>query len=65
MTQTTSFASKDCECPYCSADQEINHDDGYAYGDDVYQQQCWNCDKTFDFTTSIIYCYCPEKRNGQ
>ena len=22
---------KDCECPYCGEDQEINHDDGYGY----------------------------------
>lgn len=49
---------KDVECPYCGEDQEINHDDGYGYEEDeVYQQECRNCHKTFTFTTSISFYY--------
>lgn len=50
--------SDDLECPYCGEYQEVNHDDGYGYEEDViHQQQCRNCDKHFTFTTSIIYYY--------
>ena len=32
---------KDVECPYCYADQEINHDDGYGFDEDqLYEQEC-------------------------
>ena len=38
----------DVYCPYCGAEQEINHDDGYGYEEDRrYQQQCGECEKTF------------------
>ena len=48
----------DVECPYCRAEQEIDHDDGYGYQEDVtYEQQCCNCDKYFAYTTAIIYHY--------
>jgi hypothetical protein len=48
----------DVECPYCGSDQEINHDDGYGYREDVLHEQiCGSCDKTFTFTTSIMYHY--------
>jgi hypothetical protein len=54
--------SKDVECPYCSADIEICHDDGAGYSEDVrHEQLCWKCDKTFVFTTSISYYYEAEK----
>ncbi len=44
----------DVECPYCEEGQEINHDDGYGYSEDVtYEQECSNCEKNFTFTTSI------------
>ena len=47
--------SYDVECPYCGAEQEINHDDGYGYDEgEIYNQQCGQCDKYFAFTTGII-----------
>lgn len=53
---------EDVKCPYCDADQEINHDDGYGYEEDeVHQQQCSECDKHFTFTTSISYYYDAQK----
>lgn len=52
----------DVNCPYCNAEQEINHDDGYGYEESVtHQQECDNCDKTFTFTTSISYYYEAQK----
>lgn len=52
----------DAKCPYCNEAQEINHDDGYGYAEDViYQQQCWACERTYTFTTSIIFSYDLEK----
>jgi hypothetical protein len=46
--------SDDVDCPYCGKEQEINHDDGYGFGEDIrYQQECGDCGKTFAFTTSI------------
>ena len=48
----------DVNCPYCKAEQEINHDDGYGYGEDEsHEQQCVACNKEFKFTTSILYVY--------
>jgi hypothetical protein len=48
----------DVNCPYCGEGQEINHDDGYGYEEDRdFEQQCVSCDKTFKFTTGIIYSY--------
>lgn len=53
---------QDVECPYCGEWQEINHDDGYGYGEDeTYQQECRDCGKTFVFTTGILYVYSSEK----
>lgn len=50
----------DIECPYCEAGQDINHDDGAGYAEDVlHQQTCRACDKVFTFSTAIIYCYTP------
>ena len=49
---------KDAECPYCGADVEINHDDGYGYSEDqTHQQTCRECDKTFAYTTAISFHY--------
>jgi hypothetical protein len=46
------------KCPYCNSNVEINHDDGAGYAEDqVHQQECGNCEKTFVFTTSIIFYY--------
>lgn len=52
----------DINCPYCNHGQEINHDDGYGYEEDAtHQQQCSNCDKSFTYTTSILFNYEAEK----
>lgn len=52
----------DLECPYCGADQEVNHDDGGGYEEGVtHQQECDECGKTYVFTTSISFSYWPEK----
>jgi len=54
--------SKDTECPYCGADVDINHDDGYGYEeDDLHQQECRSCGKTFTYTTAIHFSYRPYK----
>lgn len=54
--------SKDTNCPYCDADVEINHDDGYGYSeDDLYQQECGDCGKIFTYTTMLCFSYRPRK----
>jgi len=53
--------SHDTNCPYCQAEIEINHDDGYGYGDDQYQQTCRSCGKAFVFTTTTVHYYDVEK----
>jgi len=46
----------DVNCPYCNAGQEINHDNGYGYGEgEIYEQECSDCSKTFVYTTSISF----------
>lgn len=48
----------DMKCPYCGADQEVCHDDGHGYAEDVkHEHTCSECDKTFVFETTIILCY--------
>lgn len=50
------------ECPYCGEEQKIDHDDGYGYEEDeVYKQECADCEKTFIYTTSISFHYSTEK----
>lgn len=50
--------NKDVDCPYCGHYQDINHDDGYGYEEDVcHSQNCENCGKEFVFTTSISFYY--------
>ena len=52
----------DTECPYCGKDVEICTDDGYGCAEDeIYEQQCGNCDKNFTFTISYSVTYYPEK----
>ncbi len=52
----------DTNCPYCGAEVEINHDDGQGYTEDeIHQQECPECEKTFVFTTAIHFSYSPEK----
>jgi len=46
------------QCPYCETGQEINHDDGYGYDEDeIYEQECGDCEKVFAYTTSIHFHY--------
>jgi len=46
--------SKDVEYPYCGAELEINHDDGYGYEEyGIYEQECRECEKVFAYTTWI------------
>lgn len=53
---------RDATCPYCGADVEIVHDDGYGYEQDqTHQQQCGECEKTFAYHTFIHFLYDTEK----
>jgi hypothetical protein len=52
----------DIECPYCEAEQEVNHDDGFGYDENTsHQMQCGFCNLNFVFQTSIIFHYNPAK----
>lgn len=52
----------DVNCPYCGAEQEINHDDGYGYEEEViHRQECEDCGKYFGYKTTIIFLYEAEK----
>ncbi|MCT4181764.1 hypothetical protein HZP54_17610 [Elizabethkingia anophelis] len=52
----------DVKCPYCGEEQEINHDYGYGYEEDVvFNQQCDDCDKTFVYTTYVSFSHNAEK----
>ena len=52
----------DIECPYCEKGLEINHDDGYGYEEDeVFEQKCEHCGKTFTYTTSISFYHEAQK----
>lgn len=52
----------DMQCPYCGADQEVCHDDGHGYYEDVrHEHTCSECEKTFVFTTMISFNYTPTK----
>ena len=62
--------NKDVKCPYCQEWNYINHDDGYGYEEDeVYEQECGHCEKTFCYTTAIFFSYtaleCPCKNGGE
>jgi len=44
-------------CPYCKADVEVNAD-GEGYEEDVtHHGWCGNCEKSFCYSTRIIYHY--------
>lgn len=46
--------SKDVKCPYCGADVEVNHDDGYGLEEDlIFKQECDWCAKVFAYTVCI------------
>lgn len=52
----------DVDCPYCGFPQEICHDDGYGYEEDVvHEQECIDCEKTFVFETFVSYFYDAKK----
>jgi hypothetical protein len=52
----------DLECPYCGAENEVNHDDGQGYDQDrLHQIECSECEKVFTFTTSVSFYYEPYK----
>lgn len=52
----------DLECPYCDAELEICHDDGFGYEEGVkHQMECSTCGNKFIFETSISFYYEPEK----
>tara|TARA_R110000851_G_scaffold75246_3_gene165908 strand:- start:42 stop:365 length:324 start_codon:yes stop_codon:yes gene_type:complete len=52
----------DIECPYCGHEQEVCHDDGQGYEEDRYHEmECYECEKSFVFTTSVQFYYSPQK----
>lgn len=52
----------DMECPYCGADQDVCHDDGHGYEEDVrHEHFCTECQKHFVFYTTISFHYDPIK----
>ena len=49
---------KDAECPYCGAEIEISHEDGYGLEEGtIFNQECPRCWMVFAFTTSVSYYY--------
>lgn len=52
----------DINCPYCGKSQDICHDDGFGYEENVkHEMQCSDCEKYFVFETTIIFYYEAEK----
>ena len=52
----------DVKCPYCDRLQDINHEDGYGYGEDeLHEQECIYCSKYFVYETTILYSYKAKK----
>lgn len=52
----------DLNCPYCDAELDVCHDDGFGYEESVnHQMECGKCGKTFVFQTSISFYYEPSK----
>jgi len=53
---------REIKCPYCGEEQDINHEDGYGYEEDVlHEQECVKCEREFKFQTRIsthydVYC---------
>ena len=58
----------DVKCPYCGAEQDICHDDGYGYEEGkTYEQECVSCEKIFAYTTEVSFYYSVTKapcKNG-
>lgn len=58
----TGEINMDTNCPYCNAEVDICHDDGYGYEEDkTHSQECGSCGKTFTYMTSISFNYDCEK----
>jgi len=52
----------DLNCPYCDADLNVNHDDGFGYEENTnHEMECRECEKRFVFTTSISFYYEAKK----
>jgi hypothetical protein len=52
----------DIDCPYCGHGQEVCHDDGQGYAEDeTHEMECYECEKSFVFTTCISFDYSPAK----
>ncbi len=52
----------DINCPYCNAELDIDHDDGQGYKEDeIHQQECSECEKTFVFTTRVYHDYTVDR----
>ena len=52
----------DINCPYCDHEQNICHDDGFGYEEDVFhEKQCGACEKHFTFTTYVSFSYTAHK----
>lgn len=52
------MSKDDVKCPYCGADNEICHDDGYGLEEGVkHQQECRECERTFVYDTTICLYY--------
>lgn len=50
----------DINCPYCDAELDICHDDGFGYEENTkHEMRCYHCDKYFVFETSISFYYEP------
>lgn len=48
----------DMNCPYCNAEQDVNHDDGEGYDEaQNHEHECSECGKNFTFRTVITYRY--------
>jgi hypothetical protein len=54
----------DLNCPYCGESNEVCHDDGESYEEDVkHQMECYVCEKSFVFRTVVTFDYYPSKAN--
>lgn len=52
------MAKNDMKCPYCGADNEVCHDDGFGYEEDLrHETECGSCGKNFVFSTYISFSY--------
>ena len=54
--------SYDLECPYCNAQLNICHDDGFGYDEGKkHKMSCSSCGRYFLFETSISFYYEPSR----